>query len=308
MMTEDTFESVQSDPEELHYAPIYWHLDSLGDKKPEKTSVFVPVKVNGISENLYMQFDLGSTITGFYGETLKALQKEYSRLDTHMVKGKKSRYFADASIKINKNTSLKADRLYLWENMGQNNLDTTLVKLFRDGESHSSVILGTMGYDMIGDQILILDFKKDRYALTNHLPSKIQEKIEFIEGADVEKYPVLLPLRFGKRRITLIYDTGAGNSPIMTGTNRLKRLTSDSHPLRKVGDASRFGEEHNLYKVEDTRSLRMDGFNYGKVDAYGLKIFNKLWLAGVYGFTGNYFFKDCIVVIDRKNNRFGIIR
>jgi hypothetical protein len=94
----------------------------------------------------------------------------------------------------------------------------------------------------------------------------------------------------------------------MTGTNRLKRLTSDSHPLRKVGNASRFGDKHNLYKVEDTKSLRMDGFNFGKVDAYGLKIFNKLWLAGVYGFTGNYLFKDCIVVIDRKNNRFWIIR
>jgi len=307
MMTEDTFESVQSDPEELHYAPFYWHLDSLGEKKPEKTSVFVPVTVNGISENLYMQFDLGSTITGFYGETLSALQQKYPHLDSNIVNGSKSRYFANASIKINDNTSLKADKLYLWEKMGQNNLDTTLVKLFRDGESHSSVILGTMGYDMIGTQVLILDFKKDRYALTNYLPTKMKEKIKFIEGADVEKYPVLLPFRFGKRKITLIYDTGAGNSPIMTGTRRLKRLT-EKRPLKKLDEASRFGEKHNLYKVEDTKNLRMGEYNYGKVDVYGLKIFNKLWLAGVYGFTGNYLFKDCIVVIDRKNNRFGIIR
>jgi hypothetical protein len=304
MMTSDTFAEVQGQSDSISYSPIKWHLDTTIEGNVEETSIFVPVTLNGISQNLYMQFDLGSNITGFYGNTLKALAEKYPELDTHLVQGKRSTYFKNAELGINKKYNKKANKLYIWEDLGQSDLDTSFLN-FVNAED-DAIILGTIGYDVLGSQVLILDLKDDRYALTSAIPADIKGKADFIDEADLNKFPILLPFRFGGKKITLIYDTGSGNFPVLTGTNRLKRL-ADETSIDTVDKASRFGELHNVYRLKNAGDISLEDIEFGNFDVYGMKIFNKFWFIGLYGLTGNNFFKDKVVVIDRKNNKFGLI-
>jgi hypothetical protein len=84
-MTSHTFESISGTNTHLTYSPIYWQKDTLGEMTIEESSFLVPVKIKGIEEGLFMQFDLGITRTMLYGNTLSAFCKKYQELQKDTV-------------------------------------------------------------------------------------------------------------------------------------------------------------------------------------------------------------------------------
>ncbi|MFO7940923.1 MAG: hypothetical protein R6U66_14340 [Bacteroidales bacterium] len=295
-MTIQSFGPVQYHPESIAYSPIIWHSDSVGDEWIEKTSFFIPVTLNGISEKLYMQFDLGSPVTLLYGNTLEALAEKYPAIQEKIVVTEKERtYFHDARLNLSDSICLSAKKLPVIK-YGSSAIDTGFT------------IVGSTGYDLIGDNVLILDFKNDRYALTDFMPSELSEKVKYIEEPDLARFPIILPFYIGDKKIRLFYDSGSSLFPILTGTNRLKRL-DQTHGVDTVGPLNSWGKQHLYARVKEGATLSFNGLNLGKIDVYGRKDLNILKLTGgyVYGITGNALFADKIIVIDRKNNKFGIV-
>jgi hypothetical protein len=75
-----------SEPNKIVYSEIIWKSDSVANMLVEKAYFFVPVKIEGIKEKLYMQFDTGIPATFFHGITLnkllqnnKSIKTEYSK-------------------------------------------------------------------------------------------------------------------------------------------------------------------------------------------------------------------------------------
>jgi len=295
-MTVATFNPVKHHPEQIVYSPIVWHSDSVGDEWIEKTSFYIPVKLNGIGNNLFMQFDLGSPVTLLYGHTLDALAENYAAIaDNIFVNEKERTYFHDASLMLNDSLSLTASKLPVIE-YGSSTLDTGFT------------IVGSTGYDLIGDNVLILDFTLNRYALTDSLPAVFSQYVKYVEDADLAQFPIILPFRLGSKRIRLFYDSGSSLFPILTGTNRTKKL---DHTLGvdTVGPLNSWGEQQYYLRVNEAASVAFNGQDLGTTDVYGSKQLNALKLTGryLYGITGNRLFDDKIIVIDRKNNRFGVV-
>jgi hypothetical protein len=295
-MTVTSYNPVEHNPGRIVYSPIIWHSDSVGDEWFEKTSFFIPVTLNGISENLYMQFDLGSPVTLLYGNTLEVFAEKYPAIQEKIVVTEKERtYFHDARLNLSDSICLSAKKLPVIK-YGSSAIDTGFT------------IIGSTGYDLIRDNVLILDFKLNRYALTNVLPDDLSRKVKYVNKPDLARFPIILPFYIGDKKIRLFYDSGSSLFPILTGTNRLKRL-DQTHGVDTVGPLSSLGKQHLYARVKEAATLSFNGLNLGKIDVYGRKDLNILKLTGgyVYGITGNALFADKIIVIDRKNNKFGIV-
>jgi hypothetical protein len=299
-MTVKTFETHSGISAELIYSPIHWETDTFGGISIVKAAFYVPVKLQGIKETLFMQFDLGSTRSMIYGKTLSAFCEKYPALKKDTIKKENYSIFKNASIAINDSQTLIAKRMYVPKDYGQSKIDTNFI------------IIGTLGYDILGDKTLIIDFKSDRYAISESIPNEMKSKVRYIHKADLNKFPIILPFRLGKKKIRLIYDTGSSGFPILTGTNRLKKI-SKHRKIEQVDSVNRFGKMIPVYKPVETEdkfeNLAIDKLDLGKVNIYGVSLLNKLGLTGnyLYGLTGNVIFKNKILIINRKDNTFGII-
>lgn len=299
-MTCQTFKSISGNTTYLKYSPIYWQKDSLGQKLLEKSVFLVQVKIKGIEEPVFMQFDLGANRTMLYGNTLSAFCEKYPELKKDTINKEDYIVLNNAEISINDSISLLADRLYVKKDFGHNKIDTTVI------------IIGSMGYDIIGDNILILDFKSNRFAISERIPIEMESKAKYIDNADLNKFPIILPFRYGKKRIRLFYDTGSSMFPILTGTNRLKKV-SKHRKIQEIDSISSWGKAISIFRPLEIKdrigNLVIGSVDLGKVDIYGVKKMNSLKFTGryLYGITGNVVFDDKILIISRKSNSFGII-
>lgn len=299
-MTSQTFKSISEKSAELKYSPIYWQKDTLGQKIIEKSVFLVPVKIKGIEEPLFMQFDLGANRSMLYENTLSAFCEKYPELKKDTVNKEDYIVFNNAEISISDNRSLFADRLYVKKDFGYSEIDT------------ASIIIGSLGYDIIGDNILILDFKSDRYAISESVPVGLESKVNYIDSADLNKFPIILPFKYGKKKIRLFYDTGSSMFPILTGTNRLKKI-SKHRRVQEIDSISSWGKFIPVFTPLEAKdkigNLVIGDVDLGKVDIYGIKKMNSLKFLGryLYGITGNVVFDDKILIINRKNDSFGII-
>lgn len=281
----------------VSYTPIRWTASKLGNDSVEKSGLFIPVHINGIDKDLYMQLDLGANITLLYGKTLNSLELLAPDLQARHVVTKDNHYLANVSIELNQATQIKSDKLRILKDFGSENIDT------------SFIIIGTLGYDIIGNQKLIIDYKNDRIALAETLPLELEQKIVYIEKADFSKFPIILPFTLNNKKIRLLYDTGSSLFPIITGTNRLKKLAS-YQKIDTIPGLSSWGKVSNTYRLKNVAQLKLMDFDFGNIDVYGSDNLNNLKFTGkyLYGLTGNVNFNKMIVIIDRENNKFGLIK
>lgn len=297
-MTIQTFDKVEYNSDNIKYSPILWKSDSIGDNFIEKTALYIPVKLNGINKEVHMQFDIGSPTTILYGNTLEAFAENNPSINGKIVKIEDQRtYFHGARLVLNNNIALTAKKL-------------PVIKYGSDFIDTSFSVIGSTGYDFIGDNILVLDFKTDKYALTDSLNRDLRKKVKYIDNPDLEKFPVILPFRFGNKKIRLMYDSGSSLFPVLTGTNRLNKLSRATNiDTTFFGSLNSWGNQQKFYRIKDAKRIYFNEQNLGNIDVYGCEDLNKLKLTGryLYGITGNRLFEDKTIIIDRKNNKFGIV-
>ena len=300
-MTSQTFDTFLGPKTDLIYSPIYWQANTFNKTTIEKSSFLVSVKLQGIEESIFMQFDLGANRSMLYGNTISAFCEKYPTLRDDTIKKENYSIFNNAKIEINDSHTLTANRLYIKKDFGQSKIDTNFI------------IIGTLGYDILGDNILILDFKSNRFAISESIPTEMESKACFIDKADLNKFPIILPFRLGKKKIRLLYDTGSSMFPILTGTNRLKKI-SKHRKIKEVDSVSSWGKEVPIFMPVETKdkigNLIIGNIDLGKIAVFGEKKMNNLNYVGsyLYGFTGNVIFDNKILIINRKDNSFGIIK
>lgn len=301
LMPSSSYTSIEIKNDSIYYTPIIWSYDSLSDGDVKKRAMYIPVYIKDFEKNALMQFDLGANVSGFYFKTLNLLIEEFPEIQNHIKTTEKGRvYYENAKISINEGVTLHKDNFYVWRNMGHDTLPKSIP------------IIGTIGYDILDDYILIVDYKNERIALVKKLPLELEKKVIFIENADLKKFPVILPFKLGKKKIRLLFDTGSSSAQVLTSTKRLKKLAV-GREIIPIDSGYSWGKLNVEYKAKSSKFkepiLYIDNINLGKVEVTGVESLNKMFtISGnfLYGITGNIMFGNRIIVIDRKNNRFGI--
>lgn len=301
-MSSSSFTKISIEGDSIYYTPIIWHLDTLNNSETKKTSMYIPVYVKDFEQYAKMQFDLGANLSMFYHKSLIALSNEYPDINSRLKLTKKGNYFYEnAVISLNEGVLLEKDKLYVMKNMGHDSLPDSMP------------VIGTIGYDILSNRILIIDYVNDRIALVESIPYELEKRITYIPKSDLGKFPIILPFKFGTKKKRLIFDTGSSSAQVLTGTRRLKRLAV-KREIMPIDSGYSWDRLDITYKAKTLRikdpNLSIGNIDLGQVQVTGIDRLNIVSVLGryLYGITGNVVFQDCIIVIDRKNNRFGIIK
>lgn len=295
--TVQTYEQIKYNSDSVQYMPITWSSDSVDGIWREKHAFHIPVHFGGIEKGLYMQFDLGAPSSVLYENSLNAIIVKNPELEKKLTIEKKKMYFNKAQITLNNNIRLQTKKIPVYRDLGQEKMDSTFN------------IIGSIGFDILGDNVLILDFKNDRYALTATIPPMLETKAIFVADADLNYFPVILPFKFGKKKIRLMFDTGASMFPIITGIKQLKKV-ANGNKIDSLCCLHAWGKYFPYYRTELAGNLKLDNINFGNIDMYGIESMNKLSFIKnyIFGVTGNTIFENSIIIIDRKNSKFGVIK
>ena len=291
--TINTFSNfIESDTIEL--SNIKWKGGTLDTLKIEKMSFFVPVKIEGLQGNLFMQFDTGSSKTIIYGKTLDAISNEENTVETFYSKDS-TRYFKNPSISIG-SAKMKSDKIRISSNMGRSTkIDS------------SFIIIGTIGFDAVVGRTLILDFKTDKFGLTNKPSNALNYSLDYVDDASVDRFPFLVPVKIGAIKTKLFYDTGSSMFPILTSNKKLQNINNNT--IDTLCCVTNWGRQLPVYRKEMNTPIVFGNSTVENKYIYSAELLDAMdyspnWF--LFGMTGNIIFDNKIIVVDTKNNRFGI--
>ncbi|PQJ20625.1 hypothetical protein [Tenacibaculum sp. SG-28] len=290
--TVNTFHTFQ-EPSKVSYCDIRWDSDFLGDEKIEKIAFYIPVKIDGLQNKLFMQFDSGQQTTLLYGKTLNKLLDANHNLNIFYDKDS-LKFIKNPIINIAEN-QFKAKKIRISKSLGSSRIDT------------SKIVIGTIGFDLFINRTLILDFKNDKLAVTHKSADDLTYNLEYIEGASIDKFPLLLPAKIGDKKTKLFYDTGSSMFPVLTSNKRLRN--SNANKIDSLCCINNWGKQLPVYRKKLNNAIKIGNTTYDNLSIYGCEVLNAVdylpsWY--LFGMTGNKLFTGKVVVLDTKNNKFGI--
>ena len=277
----------------LDYTTMYWKDGNIGEISVKKTALFVKVHLNGNAQDYFMQLDTGTPSTVFYGKVLAQLKKElvfntfYAKDSTPFVK--------NMELQI-ANSKFSADRIKILQQMGITKIDT------------SFIVIGTLGFDSFVDRTLVLDFKKDRLAITNKSLKAINYPIKLVKNASVSKFPVLIPAKINGEKVRFFYDSGSSMFSVLTSNKNLAKLQPNDK-IDTLCCVQNWDKQFKVFRKKLRNKIEIENLKEETEFIYSIDKMNIVnyfpnWF--MYGITGNTLFNDKLIIIDTKNNLFGI--
>ena len=279
---------------ELAWIHFDWEKATIGDRYLEKAAMLVPVTIDNLPQKFNMQFDLGATISEFYGTTIAPFLERYPDLAKKLNTPDNQRRPRFSSINLGLG-SVVLNNLTIFnrENYG----DTLAIDTIDlDEEIH----IGTIGPDIVQDKILIIDFPGQRFAITEQIPEEYQ-------ALPVENFEMRPGLRFflpfiidGKEEFVL-FDTG--NSSFAMVTSREHALSISGSDIMDSITLPSWGKEYFIYGHEIVKDVYFGGKNLkGEMVYYDSSGSMDDYFSGdMWGSTGNAMFFENIVIFDCKN-------
>ena len=247
-----------------------------------------------------MQFDLGATYTMFYENTLKPFFEKYPSLKAKV----------DTTKRNQDNPILQNVDLQLGE-VGFKNIGVTLLNnhgyeyLLDSINAETEIRIGTIGADLVQNKVLIIDYQLNRLAITDTLPAEY-ENASF-ECSRIEQGRIKIPFKINEKVEDLMFDTGASifkltttkqNASRIGGNQVIDTLTVPSWD----GDATLYGLETIAPIMFGDKILESSIVYYSEDTSWD----NFYQSENMWGLTGNAYFLNYVIIIDYKNNRFGL--
>jgi hypothetical protein len=291
--TINTFHSF-SEPDTISYTNIKWVSDTYGPLKTNISSFFVKVKLNGIDDSFYMQFDTGTSQSLLYGKTLSALKEKYPSLEP--VKSQSGNSWLESPNLEMGEFNFSADKILVLENLGSDKIDSSFIKI------------GTIGFDAIVGRKLILDFKNNRLTITKKDINNLGFSFTEVEGASLDRFPILIPAVVNEENVQISYDTGSSMFSLVVDNQRLIDL-KNAEPIDTLCCVTSWGKSYNFYRRKLNTSIKIGELTEEKPYIYSSNAMDQYsvfpnWL--MMGLTGNQMFLNKVILVDTENNIFGI--
>lgn len=295
MQTFDTFDVI-NESDKVEFSDIIWTNDSLSTKIKKKIAFFIPVKIKGIERVLYMQLDTGTPKTIFYERPIREFAKLNTNLEKQISETDDIIFMNQVELKLNDNI-LTATKIRIKRSYGDSNIDSNFV------------IIGTLGFDILVGRTLILDFINNKYSITTRRAEELNYKIDYIQDASVDKFPLLIPAKIGDKEIRLLYDTGSSMFTILISIDKFNSMSTNSS-IDTIGGINSWGTMYNVYRTYLDEPVSFDHIILNNQPIYGIEKKQFLdyfpdWY--YYGKMGNKLFENKIIIIDNVSNKFGIV-
>lgn len=276
-----------------------WAEGVYGDYIETHAAMLIPVRIKGMPNKFYMQFDTGAPSTLIYGNTLKSL-KEYD---------------------LNVKEVIKEDKLYIQNldfSLGGSKVSMTTIQILEDygnsfdrNDTISEIKIGTVGADFMDERITLIDFKNQFIQVYKQRPSWMGPLPNF-KPFDFKGRRFMLPAKIDGEELELFYDSGSSAFGLITSKNRYDSYTNKNFKEIKY-NANKWGDALPIYHKDTDRLLEIGGANLGLkrvsyVDMYAnyQKLMTPFTRIG--GWLGNKPFTESTLILDTKKQEFVIIK
>lgn len=289
------------DPE---WIPFSWVSDSISGKYFQKVAIFLPVTIDDLPHRFSMQFDLGAVTSVFYGNSLSPFLEKYSSLNnkldtanTFWMQGQEYPMLGNVDLMLGEVIFKNLD-IGLFPDFGN--------EYFFDSVSPETVIhIGTIGADIAQNKILIIDFRSNKMAIIDTLPSEYQN-VSF-ENIKIDDGRIKIPFLINEKAEDLMFDTGASLFSLVT--SKENALETGGKEIIDSLTVPSWDEIVTFYGLKTEVPISIGGKQIEKSMVYYNE--DTSWddfyrSENIWGVTGNAFFFDNLIIIDYKKNRFGI--
>ena len=291
----------------MPWIPFEWVGDSIGDRYYDKLGIYVPFSIEGIPHQLLSQFDLGAVNTMVYGNTIAPYLAAYpaiaAKVDTvdraYMVQGQRVGGIEGVTIKLGDVPFADRD-LLLFEHYGRT--------LPGDSIASSPTKIGTIAPDLFQDKLLLIDYPNQRIATVDSLPPSVGGEVSYVDFKS-DQGRIKIPLTIDGEVHDFLFDTGASMFHLLVTPEDWKSIGDTTARVDTV-ETSSWGEYYDVYGLPIGAEVALGDFQLegGQVFANPREDFARFYEEeGILGVTGNVYFSDHTIVIDYKNQRFGVL-
>ncbi len=263
--------------------PMKW----ISSNENANSALLFPIKINGINQTFYMQFDSGSPITVFYKNSLESISEKYrNQLKLNSEKNQIAMHF-----KIGKLNVISSSFEVL--NYG-NKVD------FEDLNAQN--IIGTVGTDLLEKRITILDFKQNQFSFINQIKENNFTDFEF------KKRKILISAKVEKENLKLLYDSGTSGYELITTKEVWKKYKIENSKL-KTEKGNSWGNTLSVFTASAKKQIQFGNLNLKLSEVTyieGTSELQKFLMkrSGMQGMIGNKLFLNHKLILDCKNEKF----
>lgn len=292
----------------LSWIHFDWQSEDLDGRTFDKAGIMLPIKIAGIPYAFKAQFDLGAPTSMLYGNALApyldkfpALKNKIDTTSKVWIESQERLTFKDLDLQLDK-INFPGKRLGYFNGFGDtltvDSIHTSTVKL-----------IGTIGSDIYKEKVLIIDFPHQRICITESVPTAYL-KASFVPCA-MGNGLLRLPFTFNDQKVDVLFDTGSSIFSLITIPKNLSMVAAPDAPIVDSLTINSWQTKRLLHSKDITATVKLGTRTMGKAQVCyenggnWLEEFferEKLW-----GITGNAYFLHNTVIIDYKNNRFGVL-
>jgi hypothetical protein len=176
------------------------------------SALLLPVKLNGISQQFFMQLDCGSPVTMLYSKPLESIRAK----------------FPQQPAPANNNTEVSASF-----SIGSMEVSSERFQLMNYGQAidwdnpDAKNIIGTIGTDLFEKRIAQLDFRNNVGAFVEEVPENDFTEFFF------EKRRILFPAQIGEKSLKFLFDSGTSAYELITSKDEWEKYRTENGEIKK---------------------------------------------------------------------------
>ncbi len=266
----------------------------LTSETNQRAALLLPIQLKGVSQQFYMQFDLGSHSTLFYRKAMESINTRYKEL-----------------VPLDSSNILKTFAF----NLGKIGVSAKQFRVIDYGEeinwqdTNSLNIIGTLGADLIEHKPIVLDFINS-YCILGNKVSDFKLDLELLDFK-FKKRRVLLPAVIRGAPTELLFDSGTSGFEFITDKKTWQQMAK-SNAVEVNYDLNSWGRTLTAHDIESDKVVL-----FGKSRVVlnrvsyieGTSIIQNLLMrfSGMGGMVGNELFKEKALILDCPNEKFAVI-
>jgi hypothetical protein len=263
--------------------PIKW----ISSDENSHSALLLPVKLNGINQTFYMQFDSGSAVTVFYKKSLESIAEKFRN-----------------QIKINATNNPISIALTIGNmKVVSNNFEVlNYGKKINFDAPKATNIIGTIGTDLLEKRIAILDFKNNQCSFIEKIKEDDFSNFEF------KKRKILIPSNIENEKLKLLYDSGTSGYELIT-TKEIWQQYRIKNSAVRIEKGNSWGNTLSVYSACTKKKIQFDKviLDLSEVTYIeGTSDLQKFLMkrSGMQGMIGNKLFLHHKLILDCKNEKF----
>ncbi|WMN11310.1 hypothetical protein QYS49_37920 [Marivirga salinae] len=267
--------------------PIKW----VSSQDSKYAALLLPVKLDGITDTFYLQFDLGAHSTLFHEEALQSIIQKHPFLNSRIE---------------NENDPFKFK-------LGEIPVFIPKVKRINYGKPinwtpSATNIIGTLGSDILEHKVVVFDFKQHIIRFCNSFPKDIAE--ETIQDFEFKKRKVMLNGKINDDDTQFYYDSGSSAFELITDKKQWENLSLEG-AVEQTYQANSWGKPLEVHNISSNAIIKFgkEEISLNKVTYIeGTSVVQNLlmYFSGMGGMIGNKLFIDKTLVLDARNQKFAV--